>query len=54
LTPEAVYIHGTHPEEQQRLSLLNRVLNPASLRELNLAGNERILDCGSGLGSELL
>jgi ubiquinone/menaquinone biosynthesis C-methylase UbiE len=50
LTPESVYIHGTHPEEQQRLSLLNRVLNPASLRELNLAGNERILDCGSGLG----
>lgn len=44
------YIHGTAPEEQQRLSLLNDVLNQESLRELNIRGGERILEVGSGLG----
>ena len=47
----STYIHGTAPDEQRRLSLLNDVLlNPASLRELNLRGDERIIDFGSGLG----
>jgi SAM-dependent methyltransferase len=53
LTPETAggsYIHGTHPEEQRRLSLLNEILNAGSLRELDLRGGERILDLGSGLG----
>ena len=46
-----VYIHGTSPEEQRRLSLMNDVLlNPASLREMALAGDESIVDFGSGLG----
>jgi SAM-dependent methyltransferase len=44
------YLHGTDPEEQSRLSLLNELLNAGSLRELNLRGGERILDVGSGLG----
>lgn len=45
------YIHGTSPEEQRRLSLMNDVLlNPASLREMNLRGDERIVDFGAGLG----
>jgi SAM-dependent methyltransferase len=44
------YIHGTDPEEQARLSLLNDLLNIGSLRELQLQGGERILDVGSGLG----
>jgi SAM-dependent methyltransferase len=45
------YIHGTSAEEQRRLSLMNDVLlNQSSLRELSLAGDERILDLGSGLG----
>jgi SAM-dependent methyltransferase len=44
------YIHGTDPEEQVRLSLLNDLLNVGSLRELSLQGGERILDVGSGLG----
>src|SRR5438046_6795708 len=49
--PMSVYIHGTAAEEQRRLSLLNDVLlNPASLRELALRGDERIIDFGSGLG----
>jgi ubiquinone/menaquinone biosynthesis C-methylase UbiE len=43
------YIHGTFPEEQQRLSRLNDILNDASLAELRLRGGERILDFGSGL-----
>jgi len=45
------YIHGTDPQEQQRLTLLNTILlNDACLRELSLQGGEKILDVGSGLG----
>ena len=45
------YIHGTDPEEQKRLTLLNTVLlNDACLKELALSGGEKILDVGSGLG----
>ena len=47
----SVYIHGTDDDEQRRLSLMNDVLlNSAMLREMNLRGDERILDLGSGLG----
>ena len=44
------YLHGTSPEEQTRLTILNDLLNDAALRELRLCGGERILDVGSGLG----
>src|SRR5919204_215130 len=48
---ESVYIHGTAAEEQRRLSLLNDVLlNNPCLREMNLQGNEKIIDFGAGLG----
>ncbi|MBD0326401.1 MAG: methyltransferase domain-containing protein [Pyrinomonadaceae bacterium] len=43
------YLHGTDPDEQRRLSLLNDILNESSLRELNLQGDESILDVGCGL-----
>jgi ubiquinone/menaquinone biosynthesis C-methylase UbiE len=46
---QSEYLHGTFPEEQQRLSKLNDILNDASLAELRLRGGERILDIGSGL-----
>ena len=47
----SIYIHGTDDDEQRRLSLMNDVLlNSAMLREMNLRGDERILDLGSGLG----
>lgn len=44
------YIHGTTPDEQVRLSRLNGLLNAGCLREIALAGGERIVDFGSGLG----
>jgi len=44
------YIHGSSAEEQQRLSLLNRLMNKACLQTIQLQGDERILDMGSGLG----
>jgi SAM-dependent methyltransferase len=51
MSTEAVYIHGTSADEQRRLSLMNDVLlNQSSLREMALAGHERIIDFGSGLG----
>lgn len=44
------YIHGSSPEEQHRLSLLNDLLNAACLRELPLKPGQKVLDLGSGLG----
>ena len=44
------YLHGTRPDEQRRLSLLNDLLNAGSLREMRLQGDEHVLDVGSGLG----
>ena len=43
------YVHGTAPDEQKRLSVLNDLLNDAALRELNLQTGEKILDVGCGL-----
>ncbi len=48
--PKAQYIHGSTPDEQERLSKLNLLLNENSLSALNLKGGESILDVGSGLG----
>jgi SAM-dependent methyltransferase len=49
-TDSSQYLHGTDPEEQARLSLLNELLNAGSLQALALRGGERVLDVGSGLG----
>lgn len=48
--PRGDYIHGTSAVEQDRLSRLNRLMNMASLREMRLRRNDRVLDVGSGLG----
>lgn len=48
--PKASYIHGSHKEEQDRLSLLNIILNHACLERMIFKGQEHILDVGSGLG----
>lgn len=47
---DSEYIHGTSPEEQERLARLNALLNDASIEALALSGGERVLDVGSGLG----
>jgi ubiquinone/menaquinone biosynthesis C-methylase UbiE len=44
------YVHGTHPEEQQRLADLNALINRASLAALAPRPGETLLDVGSGLG----
>ena len=44
------YIHGTSPEEQHRLTLMNALANAGSFREIGLRGGERVLEMGSGLG----
>lgn len=46
----STYLHGTAASDQDRLSLLNGLLNAGSRRELGLRGGERILELGSGLG----
>jgi len=50
MTAGAAYLHGTSETEQGRLSLLNRLLNDAAMRELAIRHGERIVDFGSGLG----
>jgi ubiquinone/menaquinone biosynthesis C-methylase UbiE len=47
---DSSYIHGTAPDEQQRLAALNGLINEASLREIGPIGGQDILDVGSGLG----
>jgi ubiquinone/menaquinone biosynthesis C-methylase UbiE len=44
------YIHGSQPEEQRRLSLLNDLINQRCLQLLSISEGERIIDIGSGLG----
>ena len=44
------YIHGTEPHEQQRLALLNDLLNRKCLAELAPRPGDKVLDAGSGLG----
>src|SRR6478609_4659324 len=46
----AHYLHGTHPDEQDRLGLMNRLLNENSLTEMKLRPGEKVLDVGCGLG----
>ena len=43
------YVHGTHGDEQRRLTAMNEALNSACLEELRLVGGERVLDVGAGL-----
>jgi len=47
---EAVYIHGTDPEEQSRLKKLGDLTNEAFIRFLEFAPTSLILDVGCGLG----
>ncbi|HEV2106538.1 MAG TPA: methyltransferase domain-containing protein [Candidatus Eisenbacteria bacterium] len=49
-TGPAPYVHGTHPDEQRRLSDLNTLVNRLSLEALAPQRGERLLDLGSGLG----
>jgi ubiquinone/menaquinone biosynthesis C-methylase UbiE len=44
------YVHGTEPEEQQRLTALNDMMNQASVDALGPRPGERVLDVGAGLG----
>ncbi len=49
MSAEAAYLHGTSPAEQDRLSLLNRLMNEAAMRELSIAPSTSIVDFGCGL-----
>jgi len=50
MATEHVYVHGTEPEEQRRLTRLNELINDLCLRALKPAGGERFVDFGAGLG----
>lgn len=44
------YVHGTHPEEQERLAALNRLTNDTFIDFLGVRPGMRVLEVGSGLG----
>jgi len=48
---ESTYIHGTHPEEQARLSLLNELTNASFIDFLKIEPGDSVLEVGSGLGT---
>lgn len=50
IPPVSHYIHGNSPEEQERLSVLNELLNTRSIEKLEIQPDWKILDVGSGLG----
>jgi cyclopropane fatty-acyl-phospholipid synthase-like methyltransferase len=50
MTRESAYIHGTHPHEQNRLSLLNDLTNTSFLDFLDIKQGDSVLDVGSGPG----
>jgi ubiquinone/menaquinone biosynthesis C-methylase UbiE len=46
--PKSSYIHGAHPEEQERLGIMNRLLNDEGIARLSLAPGDFVLDVGCG------
>lgn len=46
----STYIHGSNPEEQARLGMLNSLINERCLALLDIAPGSRVIDFGSGLG----
>jgi len=48
------YIHGSKPEEQHRLSVMNDLMNSRCLALMDLKMGERVIDIGSGLGQYTL
>jgi len=44
------YIHGTSETEQQRLALMNRLINRRCLEAIGLTDEKLVLDVGSGTG----
>jgi len=44
------YLHGSSPEEQDRLAKMNEMMNGLALKEMSLRFGESVLDVGSGLG----
>lgn len=51
---ETLYLHGTSPDEQDRLARMNELINADCLAAARLAGERRVLDLGSGLGQMTL
>src|SRR5438067_13837117 len=49
MSVERAYLHGSSPSEQGRLSLLNRLMNDAAMREIGVRPGDSIVDFGCGL-----
>jgi ubiquinone/menaquinone biosynthesis C-methylase UbiE len=50
MSGQGTYIHGTEPNEQERLAGLNRLSNRAFVEFLSVPSTAQVLEVGSGLG----
>jgi SAM-dependent methyltransferase len=50
ITRTGRYIHGTAPEEQERLAWMNQLMNEQELAAIAPRGDERALELGAGTG----
>jgi SAM-dependent methyltransferase len=47
---DSVYVHGTSGREQERLRMMNEVINPQALRLIAMRPGDRVAEFASGLG----
>lgn len=47
---DSIYVHGSSEREQERLRMMNEVLNPRALRLIDVRPGDRVAEFASGLG----
>ncbi|HUD70644.1 MAG TPA: methyltransferase domain-containing protein [Dongiaceae bacterium] len=50
MSHDSIYVHGTSGREQERLRMMNEVINPPALRRIDVRPGDRVAEFASGLG----
>src|SRR5262245_63150638 len=50
MSHDSIYVHGTSDREQERLGMMNEVINPQALRLIDVHPGDRVAEFASGLG----
>lgn len=50
MSHDSIYVHGTSDREQERLGMMNEVINPQALRLIGVRPGDRVAEFASGLG----